>query len=982
MQRPLVALHVVSLVAAAALASPARGQSIRNGRYAVRLDPIGVLTRPPDEGLVTTYGPRVECLPGTTECFGLAYDSSTGHVSAVGAGPTGDDSQRIPVRSVSSRFTVTDAVMVGRVGAVEIVHRFYFCPFTESLIVGVTLSNTGSAPLHDVVYSREWRSSSLVGGTFPPELDSALPPAPGNVWRMAFELHELPVGATVGRGLVLVPASRSTSSKLGPSADDVPLRQWTNASFPAGLNFGAALGISFGDYDQDGWSDVVVATERRIWRNLAGVDWKEQVDLSPWMDAGQRYSAALFDYDNDGRVDLADEPRGGGCLQLLHSLGGDLFEEVAGDPDIVDDRPCMAWCETNSVADVDGISRFTERVAAAGLRNPADPRSVPEGAGFADVDDDGDVDLYACISLYRNVSKAKDPRFELLSPASSGITMNGDAEEGGGFFDYDMDGDIDLCIAHVDPRRGIRMYENRGDGMLELQAKSLFDSADTGLGLGLSFEDWDNDGDIDVTSSEVFRRNQFIESGGTRHFTVATHSIPPDHITNATPAWGDWDQDGDIDSALANYLEVARLYDNTLYDATTPPEVRRHLRVRVVRDSAAHESRLDLGRLPEPRRVRRPTGVADRSRSRPGEGRPLRGDRRLQGQRAAGDGARRSPRQSGAGRSRPRAVARSPDRDRSQRASPDRRLRFPARRGDATVDDGEWQPRAVGRRRRPSRPDRRARQRLVRRDGDRHVRRDAPAAHRGGGDRWQGRRRRRLRRHEREPLRLGRDRSAAAGLAAGGLSAAPIRARNHRNGYAIDATLQPGRIYRLAARVQTLRSTPFAGPRLDGALTTRGSLSFKDPSPCSGAAIVAASVDPTQLFLTIRFRDEPAGAWADFGHALAGTNGPPLLTMSGDLRPLSVVTADVSGALANAPLFLVVGLTPTCVPFASGVLVPAPDIVLANLVTDATGRLSYSDCVADDIASGESFFVQALLLDPGAPRGVALTNAMVGTTPN
>src|SRR5262249_21371824 len=139
---------------------------------------------------------------------------------------------------------------------------------------------------------------------------------------------------------------------------------------------------------------------------------------------------------------------------------------------------------------------------------------------------------------------------------------------------------------------GVRMFEARGDGSYFLTKTTIFDSYNTGLCLGLSFEDWDNDGDMDVTSSEVFRRNQFVETG-TRHFTVATHNINMSDITDATPAWGDFDLDGDLDTALGNWLAQGHLYENYLYDSSTPMDQRRYVRVKPVRDSASYDDGLE-----------------------------------------------------------------------------------------------------------------------------------------------------------------------------------------------------------------------------------------------------------------------------------------------------------------------------------------------------------------------------------------------------
>ena len=112
----------------------------------------------------------------------------------------------------------------------------------------------------------------------------------------------------------------------------------------------------------------------------------------------------------------------------------------------------------------------------------------------------------------------------------------------------------------------------------------MIDQHQTGLGFGLSIADWDQDGDLDFTTRQVFRRNQLIETG-TRHFTVATHNIDPDHINSATPTWADWDRDGDLDCGIGNSGSDGYFYENVLYGPQTPRDERRALRVKPVRDS-------------------------------------------------------------------------------------------------------------------------------------------------------------------------------------------------------------------------------------------------------------------------------------------------------------------------------------------------------------------------------------------------------------
>src|SRR6185503_5210847 len=94
----------------------------------------------------------------------------------------------------------------------------------------------------------------------------------------------------------------------------------------------------------------------------------------------------------------------------------------------------------------------------------------PEGAQFADVDRDGDPDLYVCGELLRNKSTPGDLLFET---DNGGIEVGFD--EGAAFADIDMDGDLDLGVVYQGvfwtediPFWSYLLWENLGDATFVL----------------------------------------------------------------------------------------------------------------------------------------------------------------------------------------------------------------------------------------------------------------------------------------------------------------------------------------------------------------------------------------------------------------------------------------------------------------------------------------------------------------------------------
>jgi len=419
--------------------------------------------------------------------------------------------------------------------------------------------------------------------------------------------------------VAFLPPTPQLSSRSAPPVGrellgsvDVPLLRMPNAP-----NVGNTAGAAFLDYDGDGWIDLYVNYTGKLFRNLAGTNFTQVADLDVFLPPlADRYGAAAGDFDNDGLPDIACEPRGD-CFYLLRNLdGAGHFLEIATDPELVIDPPgCGMYAETFCWADVDedgdldawltaypdevqpgsggnqflenlgptgplGAHRFVQHTLESGLAIPPNVNR-PEGAQFVDVDRDGDVDAYANGATYQNVTATDGPRFRPLVRAATGILLAGVLDEGCVFLDQDLDGDQDLVCVY---RAHNVLWENEGDGTFR-DASDRLESPTSGATEGCSAEDWDQDGDVDLTTAGVFRRNLLVESG-TPFLRLATTSLSDAAVGFCLPAWGDWDKDGDPDCALANFGNRGGFYLNTTYGAATPALANLSLRVRPVRDSA------------------------------------------------------------------------------------------------------------------------------------------------------------------------------------------------------------------------------------------------------------------------------------------------------------------------------------------------------------------------------------------------------------
>jgi uncharacterized delta-60 repeat protein len=173
----------------------------------------------------------------------------------------------------------------------------------------------------------------------------------------------------------------------------------------------------------------------------------------------------------------------------------------------------------------------------------------------------------------------------------------------------------------------------------------------------------------------------------------------------------------------------------------------------------------------------------------------------------------------------------------------------------------------------------------------------------------------------------------------------------------------------------------------DGIVTTvfpHGSYAFAVALQPDGkivaAGFQATSTQASVQFAVARYVGDPV-AWLDQGGSLAGTAGAPLLVGVGSLVAGDAAAFHLGWANPSAPAVLFLSSSSRPAPFKGGLLLPFPPILQLVTATGAAGMIDLAFSVPSGLPSGLPIWLQWAFQDPGAVKGVSLSNALLGVTP-
>jgi hypothetical protein len=337
---------------------------------------------------------------------------------------------------------------------------------------------------------------------------------------------------------------------LFAGADSAPAQVFTRVSDPANPLAGDAGGPGFSgaswiDADGNGWPDVFVSNVG-LYLNHGGGVFSRQAVAGNAGAIGNSWA----DYDNDGDADLmlAGGSAGRGS-RLFRNDGGGAFTRVTAGA-TGDSLGNAGWACAWGDYDADG---FVDLVIAAPFGfTGTNPNRLLRNAGNGTLVHDGTTDVTVGTAPY-------------TVPTWS---------------DFDLDGDLDLSIG-AGPANGTRgpdyFYRNL---RLEGGAPPLLDRITTGLlatqtrdGQVINWPDYDNDGDLDcfITNYRTSANHLYRNDGGGSYVRLTAAQAGPiagDAGWNLSSTWNDFDNDGDLDCYLVRTSGFANRYYRNEGDGT------------------------------------------------------------------------------------------------------------------------------------------------------------------------------------------------------------------------------------------------------------------------------------------------------------------------------------------------------------------------------------------------------------------------------
>ncbi len=326
---------------------------------------------------------------------------------------------------------------------------------------------------------------------------------------------------------------------------------------------GYGMGVSAADYDNDGYLDLYILNygPNVLYHNSGDGTFTDVSTKSGLADSSWSVSAAWLDYDHDGRLDVYV------ANYLAYDAGKFRdFYAAAGFP-----GPLSYKAQPDRLHHNNGDGTFTDVTQNAGLYFP-DGRAM--SAVATDLNDDGLIDIYVTNDGTPNCYWANRGNGTFENQATRWGIAFGEGGQGASSMgpvvgDVDRDGRLDLFI----PDMGYScLLLNKGKMFIDMTTASnvaVVCGQYTGWGGGLF--DYDNDGYLDIFVANGDAHHEYTEEavllrndGRGKFIDVADQSGAyfRQKYVGRGAAVGDYDNDGDLDILVMNLNGPAKLLRN------------------------------------------------------------------------------------------------------------------------------------------------------------------------------------------------------------------------------------------------------------------------------------------------------------------------------------------------------------------------------------------------------------------------------------
>lgn len=319
---------------------------------------------------------------------------------------------------------------------------------------------------------------------------------------------------------------------------------------------------------------------RGQWQDISNQLLIEGTTQASWLGCGM----SMADFNLDGLPDLTLANSNGTVLAYAQEDNGEfsLVHIIEG----TEQAQGVAWFDADGDDDLDlMVTRRFARIqlfmrSEETLVEEAPDRGFPanvdwecRGLSIADYDQDGDLDVYVC--MYHDGTTGLSPNLLFANDGSGFFT---DVTEAAGvgngiqhtfqaiWFDYDLDGDLDLWVINDRDVYPNALYQNQGNGTFIDVAPDL-NAAQAIFGMTATVGDYDNDGEMELFCTNIENEpNLMLDRNGPLYQSVGALL----GVDGMQYSWGAcWvDADGDMwsDLMVGTYRFPNTLpYDNYYY---------------------------------------------------------------------------------------------------------------------------------------------------------------------------------------------------------------------------------------------------------------------------------------------------------------------------------------------------------------------------------------------------------------------------------